>query len=561
MFNSSQLIGLRFVQAAFEMALMDGVGPTTPVKLPPTARSVGLGRPGRLYEEEDDNLIRTAFSKNQITNGAQLRHTVRKLCKQLNRSTGSIRDRARKLDVFPLKLGRQSRKSKEASMTGDSRPTTAEHELMDTSASDSNDQSSDDAKSQQSARKLKRWTPSEERQLRDSFVRLIQSGSSGQVAMRQIAGELNRSYVATEKRLRQVHGMSATTVRSDVASDPAAGSDRDDSAASAESSSTASDSDEDSSRSPTADSEGTKRRTWSREDVQKLTQGYERMTRAGLSKTEAMRQMASRLDRTLHAVQDKLYRCRQRGSPPLGGAGASKIKENGRKAAGAPLTNRTATPESSSESSEDSSRSSATPTEVTGARKKKLWSPEEEARLTTVYADMERAGMRRSDAVRRLAAQLDRSISAVEHKLFYPPAIHSAPRATATGVVVPRNSVNERHTLAPLGAARQHPQNNGRDEAARSPTSDAERSSDSDAADSPPTQPGAFTPPEDELLWNAYICNSEHPTTAPGPFYFPPGYVSELAGILGRHPNAVNRRLRELREEKRLLESDGESDD
>jgi transposase-like protein len=37
--------------------------------------------------------------------------------------------------------------------------------------------------------------------------------------------------------------------------------------------------------------------------------------------------------------------------------------------------------------------------------------------------------------------------------------------------------------------------------------------------------------------------------------------VSELAGILGRHPNTVNRRLRELREEKRRLESDEESDD
>jgi hypothetical protein len=440
------------------MALLDGtVWPTTPVKQPSAARSLGLGRPGRFYEEKDDNLIRKAFSKNQIGSGAQLRHTVRKLCKQLNRSTGSIRDRARKLDVFPLKLGRQSRKSKGASVTGDFRPTYAEHELVDTSASDSNDESPDDAKCQHSARKLNRWTPSEERQLRDSFVRLIQSGTSGKAAIRLIAGELNRSYVAIEKRLRQVHGMSATAVRSDVASGPTAGPDREDSAASAESSSTASDSDEDSSRSPTADTEGTKRRIWSREDVQQLTQGYERMMRAGLSKTEAMRQMATLLDRTFHAVQDKLYRCRQRGSPPLGGAGASKNKENG-KAVRAPLTNRTATPESSSESSEDSSRSSAAPTKVTEARKKKLWSPEEEARLTTAYADMERAGMRRSDAVRRLAAQLDRSISAVEHKLFYPPVLHRAPRTGATGVVVPRISVNERHTLAPLGSARQYPQ-------------------------------------------------------------------------------------------------------
>jgi outer membrane lipopolysaccharide assembly protein LptE/RlpB len=114
------------------MALLDGtVWPTTPVKQPSAARPVGLGRPGRLYEEKDDNLIRKAFSMYHITNGAQLRHTVRKLCKQLNRSTGSIRDRARKLNVFPLELGRQSRKSKEASIAGDSRSTTAEYELMD----------------------------------------------------------------------------------------------------------------------------------------------------------------------------------------------------------------------------------------------------------------------------------------------------------------------------------------------------------------------------------------------------------------------------------------------
>jgi transposase-like protein len=544
------------------MALLDGtVWPTTPVKQPSAARSLGLGRPGRFYEEKDDNLIRKAFSKNQIGSGAQLRHTVRKLCKQLNRSTGSIRDRARKLDVFPLKLGRQSRKSKGASVTGDFRPTYAEHELVDTSASDSNDESPDDAKSQHSARKLNRWTPSEERQLRDSFVRLIQCGTSGKAAMRLIAGELNRSYVAIEKRLRQVHGMSATTVRADVASGSAAGSDRDGSVASADGSSTASDSDEDSSRSPAADTEGTKRRIWSREDVQQLAQGYERKKRAGLSKAEAMRQLASRLGRTFHAVQDKLYRCRQRGSPPLGGTDASKNKKNGRKASEPPHTNRSITCDSSSEASEESSCGTAALTEITGARKRKFWSPEEEARLTAAHADMTRAGMRRSDAVRRLAAQLDRSISAVEHKLFYPPALHSAPRTGASGVVVPRNSVDARHTSAPLGSARQSPQNYGRDEAARSPTSDAEHSSDSDTADSQPTQPGAFTPAEDELLWNAYICNSEHPTTAPGPFNFPPGYVSELAGILGRHPNAVNRRLRELREEKRLLESDGESDD
>jgi hypothetical protein len=81
--------------------------------------------------------------------------------------------------------------------------------------------------------------------------------------MRLIAAELNRSCVAIEKRLRQVHGMSATTVRSDVASGPTAGSDREDNAASADGSSTASESDTDGSHSPTADTEGTKRRTWS----------------------------------------------------------------------------------------------------------------------------------------------------------------------------------------------------------------------------------------------------------------------------------------------------------
>jgi hypothetical protein len=297
--------------------------------------------------------------------------------------------------------------------------------------------------------------------------------------------------------------------------------------------------------------------------MQQLAQGFERMTRAGLSKTEAMRQLATLLDRTFHAVQDKLSRCRQRGSPPLGGAGASKNKENG-KAVRAPLTNRTAMPDSSSESSEDSSRSSAAPTEVNGARKGKAWSLVEELRLITAYADMTRAGTRRPDAIRRLAAQLDRSFSAVKNKLFHK---QTSSKTGATGAseavsvyaaVVPSISVAVRQTLASLEPARQHPQ----DEAAHSPTSDAEHSSDSDAADSPsPIQPGAFTTAEDELLWNAYICNSEHPTTAPGPFYFPPGYVSELAGILGRHPNAVNRRLRELRQEKRRLESDGESDD
>jgi hypothetical protein len=535
------------------MALLDGVGPTTPVKLPSAVRPAGLGRPGRFYEEEDDNLIRKAFSKNHITNGAQLRHTVHNLCKQLNRSTGSIRDRARKLDVFPLNLGRQCGKSKKVS-TADSRPPAAEHELIYTSASDTNYQSSDDAKSQHTARKQMRWTPSEETQLRDSFVRLIQSGSSGQAAMRLIAGELNRSYVAIEKRLRQVHGMNATTVRADVASGPAADSDWDGSVASADGSSTASDSDEDSSRSPIADTEGTKRRIWSFEDMQQLTHGFERMTRAGLSKTEAMRQMASRLDRTFHAVQDKLYRCRQRGSPPLGGAGAFKNKENG-KAVRAPLTNRTAMPDSSSESSEDSPRSSAAPTEVTGARKGKAWSLEEELRLTTTYANMKRAGMRRPDAIRRLAAQLNRSFSAVKNKLFHKQT------SSKMGAVVASGAASVFSSVLPGAAAVRHAQNNGRDQTARSTSSDAEHTTDSDAADSPPTQPGAFTTAEDELLWNAYICNSEHPTTAPGPFYFPPGYVSELAGILGRHPNTVNRRLRELRDEKRRLETDGESED
>ncbi len=65
---------------------------------------------------------------------------------------------------------------------------------------------------------------------------------------------------------------------------------------------------------------------------------------------------------------------------------------------------------------------------------------------------------------------------------------------------------------------------------------------------------GVFTVEEDELLWNAYVFNSDNPTTAPGPFGFPPGYVGELAELLGRHANAVNRRLRDLKAQHRKME-------